>query len=59
MCFIFGDRLIQVLWSPEITLPIERSQIVEEDAAFVSWYVEKLNVFTYFLTDCGKIDVQL
>ena len=57
--FTFGSRLIQVLWFPEFTLPIEGTEIVEEDAALVSWYVDELNVFTYFLTDCGKIDDRL
>ena len=28
--------------------PIERTQIVEEDAALVSWYEETLDVFTHF-----------
>ena len=58
-CFTLGERLIQVLWPQEFALPIERTKIVEEDAALLSWYVEKLDVFTYFLTDCGKIDDRL
>ena len=58
-CFTLGCRLIQVLWLPEFALPIEGTQIVEEDAALLSWYEEKLDVFTHFLKDCEKIDDRL
>ena len=35
------------------SIPFERTQIVEEDAALVGWYEDKLNVVTWSLTDCG------
>ena len=44
----FGTRLVQVLWSPQFTLPVERTHIVEENATLVHWHVKKLNVCNCF-----------
>ena len=46
-------RLVQVLWFPTFTLPVDGTHIVEEKAIRVRW---KFNVCTCFLTDCGKTD---
>ena len=52
--FTFGNRLVQVLWSPEFTLPVEGTHIVGEDATLVRWHVEKFNVCTCFSQIVGR-----
>ena len=46
--FTFGNTLVQVLWSPEFTLPVEGTHVVEENATLVRGHVEKFNVCTCF-----------
>ena len=44
----FGNRLTQVLWFSEFTLPIERTHIIEKNTALVLWHVKMFNVCTCF-----------
>ena len=46
--FTFDNRLVQVLWSPEFTLLVERTHVVEENATLVRWHVKEFNVCTCF-----------
>ena len=50
--FTFGNGLVQVLWLPEFTLPVEGTHIVEKNATLVRWHVEKFNMCTCF---CHKL----
>ena len=36
----FGNRLVQVLWCLEFTLPVEGTHVVEENATLARWHVK-------------------
>ena len=48
--FTFDNRLVQVLWSPEFTLLVERNHVVEENATLVRWHVKEFNVCKCFFS---------
>ena len=48
------NRLVQVLWFPEFTLPVEGTHFVEEEATLVRWHVEEFNVCNCFSHRLGR-----